>query len=312
MQQPELGSRQLRYFIAVAEELSFTRAAARLYIAQQALSAQISQLEQRLGVPLFERTTRSVELTPEGERFLEDAKRALAAIERAVDRVLDAHRDEGPVLRLGLLAGGALELTALIIKEFRARCSGSRIQVVQGNYDDPTMGLANDRVDVAFVRQPLGAAGLDYVNLFSEERRFVVGREHPLADRPSVSLAIALQQPMLTAACRDHVWDDFWMLGEYRNGEPAPKVATKTGTFFEELEIVAAGIGCTTAPAGNARFANHPGVVFLPFVEDITPSVCSVAWISGDDNPLVKAFVETAVEVRDRELELVAMIEHPE
>jgi DNA-binding transcriptional LysR family regulator len=308
----DLSSRQLRYFVAVAEELSFTRAAARVYIAQQALSAQIGQLEQRLGVPLFTRTTRKVELTPEGEAFLEDARSALEAIDRAVERVHRVHLHQGSGLRVGLHTGGALELTAPILKEFSRRVPQARVQMVEGRFDDPTNGLADGRADLAFVRPPLSAEGLEYATLFREPRRLVVGRDHPLASLPAVPLEDALREPMMPAGCRDQAWDDFWMLIEYRDADDRPETPALVASFLEELESVAAGIACSVAPAGHARFATHPGVVFLPFADEVSPSVCALAWRSGERNPLVRTFVEAATAVRDREHDLVAAIEDPD
>jgi DNA-binding transcriptional LysR family regulator len=307
----ELSSRQLRYFIAVADELSFTRAAARLYIAQQALSSQIGQLERRLGVPLFSRTTRKVELTPEGEAFLEEARTALGAIEHAVERVQRVHEQRGSGLRLGLFAGGALELTSPILKEFSRRVPRARLQMVEGHFHDPTNGLADGRVDLAFVRPPLSAEGLEFVTLFQEPRWLVVSRDHPFASLPAIPLADALRQPIVTAGCRDEAWDDFWMLGEYRGDMTPPNAAARVSSFLEELENVAAGIACTVVPAGCARFATHPGVVFRPFADPVSPSVCALAWRSSETNPLVQTFVEAAMLVRDRESDIIASIEAP-
>src|SRR3954470_10252384 len=98
----DLDTRLLRAFVAVAQELSFTRAAERLFIAQQALSSQVQQLETRLGVKLFERTTRRVALTPAGERLLPSAREALAALDAGIGELAALRRSERAALRVGL------------------------------------------------------------------------------------------------------------------------------------------------------------------------------------------------------------------
>lgn len=307
----ELGTRQLRYFIAVAEELNFTRAAQRLYIAQQALSAQISQLEERVGARLLMRTTRKVELTPAGELFLQDARRIVATMDAAIEEVQRLHRSQFETLRLGISLGGALELTVAILAEFRTAHPDVRIEMVEGRHLDPSMGLADYLVDVAIVRTPFRTEGIRHTHLFEEPRICVVGRDHRFSTRESVTLDEALQEPITCSRTLDERYQSFWTLDRYRDGEKAT-VAALTNSLYEELEIVAAGEAISVVPAGYARFSAHPGVVYLPFDESIEPSGCAIAWRDDSASQLVVDFVRAAKEVCDREVDLIRSIEHPQ
>src|SRR3954469_13350669 len=125
----DLDTRLLRAFVAVAEELSFTRAAKRLFIAQQALSSQVQQLEARLGVKLFERTTRRVALTAAGERLLPAAREALAALDAGLGELEALRRSERATLRVGLSGTAMVPLVGEIIGRFAERHPAGELEV---------------------------------------------------------------------------------------------------------------------------------------------------------------------------------------
>jgi DNA-binding transcriptional LysR family regulator len=306
----DLHTRQLRYFVALAEELHFTKAASRLFVAQQSLSSQIRQLEERVGVQLLRRTTRQVELTRAGEAFLVEARTALEAIDRAFAAAQSAQRSEAGTLSLGFMVSAALELTAPILAEFSRRFPHVNVDLHEYDYSDPTVGLLKDIVDVGFVRPPVEGVELRYAELFSEPRVLVVGAAHPLAERESVTVAevLAVEEPMILPRCPDAAWTAFWNLDEYRGG-PATDVAFHTATLLEELEVIALGRPCAMISAlAVERYAPRPGVRFIPIC-DVSGSTVTVAWRPERETDLLRAFVETAIEVRDRETDLVRMIE---
>ena len=309
----DLNTRQLRYFVALAEELHFTKAAARLFVAQQSLSTQIRQLEERVGVQLLRRTTRHVELTPAGDAFLAEARTALAAMDRAVSAAHSAQRSEAGTISLGFMVSAALELTAPILSEFSRRFPQVNVDLHEYDYSDPSVGLTNDAVDIGFVRPPIEGVELRYEELLSEPRALCVGASHPLAERESISVAevLAVKEATIAPRCPDAAWTDFWMLGEYRTGPPT-NIAFHTGTLLEELEAIALGKPCVMVTAlAVERFAPRPGVRFIP-IADLSRTVITVAWRPDRETDLVRAFVETAIDVRDRETEIVRMIESRE
>ena len=309
----DLNTRQLRYFVALAEDLHFTKAAARLFVAQQSLSTQIRQLEERVGVQLLRRTTRRVELTAAGEVFLAEARATLAAFDGGVNAAQCVQRNEAGTLSLGFMVSAALELTAPILSEFSRRFPQINVDLHEYDYSDPTVGLLKEAVDIGFVRPPIEGVELNYEELFSEPRVLCVGDSHPLADRESVTVAevMAVEEPMILPRCPDSAWVAFWNLDEYRGG-PETNVSFHTATLLEELEAIALGKPCVMISAlAVERYAPRPGVRFIP-VTDLSGSVVTVAWRQDRETDLVRAFVETAIDVRDRETEIVRMIESRE
>ncbi|WP_067835726.1 LysR family transcriptional regulator [Nocardia lijiangensis] len=216
----EVHTRQLQYFIAVAEELSFTRAAQRLHVSQQGLSSQIKQLEHSLDVVLFVRTTRNVELTAAGSVFLQDLRGALTGLSAAIERARAVHRGEHDRLVLGAMEGAALTLTEPILSVFRERHPGVSVDFRHFSYEDPTVGLVNGSVDVAFARRPFVDDGVRFERLFAEPVMVMVPSSHRLADRTVVSAQELLHEPLLGAATLDPVWNAFWELDAHRGGRP--------------------------------------------------------------------------------------------
>src|SRR5262249_54630806 len=148
--------RHLRYFVAVAEELSFRRAAEKLNLAQPPLSAQIKSLETELGVRLLERTTRSVSLTHAGRVFLEEARSVLAASSQAERRAQDAAHGLVGTLRLGVVAPTANAWLAAILRRFRQRFPSVQLSVFDLTTPDQLRRLRENALDAALVRPPVG------------------------------------------------------------------------------------------------------------------------------------------------------------
>ena len=159
----DLDTRLLRAFVTVAAELNFTRAAERLVLAQQALSAQVRQLETRLGTRLFERTTRQVRLTEAGELLLPHARAVLEALDAGMQEVEAAQRVAGAVLRVGLSGTSMVPLTSETMRRLSARHPEVRLVVSNAGLNQPAAGLHEGTVDVAFVRPPFRDVGLSMV-----------------------------------------------------------------------------------------------------------------------------------------------------
>src|SRR5579871_5884267 len=138
---PNVTLSQLAYFIAVAEELNFTRAAERLHVSQSPLSQAIRSLETNLGVTLLNRTSRHVELTPAGEELLPAARTALGAVEYAVNVARTAGREDHRLVRVGFLAYGACDVIDQSLAAFAAPVSSLRLETRQTDFTDPTAGL---------------------------------------------------------------------------------------------------------------------------------------------------------------------------
>ncbi|MGA5193110.1 LysR family transcriptional regulator [Streptomyces exfoliatus] len=305
----DVSSRKLRYFVAVAEELHFSRAAARLFVTQQSLSKQIRELEDDVGVELLHRTTRSVELTQAGEALLTAAREALSVIEAGVEAARIAGRGEAGTLKLGFLVGAALELTAPILSEFGRRHPGIRLELREYGFADPSGGLADGWADVALVRLPLSAADVESDPLFVEPLVAALPAGHRLAGRPVLTVEELVAEPLVVGRSADRAWQRYWTLDAYRGGA-APRLVTETSSQTEEVLMIAAGLAVAVTVAGLERFAPHQGVRYVP-LDGVAGSTLSVAWRRGHRTPAVDRFVAVAKEVRDRETAVVAAIEHP-
>ena len=287
---PEL--RALRYFVAVAEELHFGRAAARLHISQPSLSVQIRKLEHSLGARLFERTSRHVELTAVGSVLLDEALRLLVAADRLVAATREASRGVYGTLVVGFQANAAAELTPKILTAYQSR--HPRVQVDMRSYDfaDPYVGLANGSVDVAFVRPPLLVQSwLSVETLFVEPRLLVTSSDSPLAGRQRLSVEEVVDEAFVGRRAPEY-WRDFWLAVDSR-GQHEVKLGADVGSVDECFEAILAGRGIAFTQASTERFYDRPGLAFIP-VDGLPPSALAIAWRNDLDAPPVDDFVETA------------------
>jgi DNA-binding transcriptional LysR family regulator len=286
-------ARQLQYFVAVAEELNFTRAAERLHVVQQSLSTAIAQLETVLGIRLFERTTRSVTLTSAGAIWLPYARDALASMNRAADAAEDLAAGRSGRLRVGLAATGALTFMPSLLRGFRARFPQADIDAKHFDFQDPCGGLRDRQTDVAVVRPPFVDDGLSLAVLGEEPRYVVLASDHPLATRSAVEFGDLIDEPWMDIET-DPVWCDFWQVNE-RRARP-PVIGAICRTLDDLFEAARAGTATGLVPESLAVTQSWPNLAFVE-VRDIAPSSVAVAWHTDDASPLVANFVVLAKEV---------------
>lgn len=305
----DVNLHRLRAFVVVADELHFTRAATRLFVAQQSLSRQIAELETAIGTPLLHRTSRRVELTAAGEAFLVAVTETLDRFDRGVAQARALGDQTSGVLRVGFITGAALELTAPILSSFTAAHPDVQIELHEYGLADPSAGAATSDSDVAFIRLPSTTTDLVTHRLFSEPCVVGVSGRHRLASNRRVRLSDLLTETLAIGRTDDRAWRDFWILADYRADGDVPRLV-ETTSQSEELEVVSAGLACTITPAAAARYAPHPGIRFIP-IDDSPRSVVALAHRSGPLDPTARAFVAHALAVRDAEHDLVAGIENP-
>ena len=288
---PEL--RQLRYFVAVAEERNLTRAAARLHIAQQSLSQQIRTLEAQLGVTLFERSTRGVELTDVGAVLLREARPVLARAERAMEAVRRAARGEQGELRVGFLSTVANYFMPPVVRAFRERHPGVNLHTEDLTIAALVSGLRDGALDAGLTRPPL-VDDLATEIVLREPVAAVLPEGHPLADRAELTLADLADEPwVLTPRASWPPWhrqydEDFARAG-YR-----PRVVQRGTTPQGLLALVAAGVGVTRLTL-SSRSLRDGGVTFVPLADDETFVV--LAWRPDAPTPALPALREVVREV---------------
>ena len=286
--------RHLRAFVVVAEELNFTRAADRLHLAQQALSTQVRQLEERVGEQLLVRTTRKVELTAAGEALLEHARGVLGGADRAVAAARAA--GEGtPCLSVGLVVPADHDPIRPALSLFAERRPDVEVQVCFGEVTDPTGGLRDGAADVAIVVGAFDRTGLETLHLWTDPRGIAVSAGHVLAAKPEVSIAEMVDQPTFDFPVADPVFRDYWMAINHRGGRP-PRIAAQFRSLDGLLAAVRGGLGVNLIRERIVEtLGPESGVVFRP-VRDLEPAEVSLAWLEGDTSELVTGFVAVARE----------------
>ncbi|MFC4909688.1 LysR family transcriptional regulator [Actinomadura gamaensis] len=274
--------RTLRYFVAVAEERHFGRAAARLTMTQPPLSRAIRHLERELGAALLVRSPTGVALTPAGTILLDEARDLLDRADRA--RVRVAAVAGTATITVGILGdatdAGPLRLAAA----YRARHPDVTVRVRDADLADPTCGLRAGLVDVALTRAPFDETGLAVRELRSDPVGAVLRDDDPLAGRDHLELAdLAGRRWFQFPEGTDPAWRSYWNGGEPREG-PVVRVVQE----------------CRQAVLWNGTVGVSPlgheppeGLALVPLT-DMEPSRVVVAWRHGDTDPLVRSFVESA------------------
>jgi len=291
--------RHLRYFVAVADEASFTAAAHRVHVAQQVLSTQIRQLENAVGTQLLNRTNKGATLTPAGAAFLTAAQETLAGLDRGVAAARNAARAVSGRLSVGVGSGCENETRTRLLTAFERAYPDVELHLQVFDMTQPSVGLLDYSSDVALLRPPVAAPGIELAVLRSEPRVFALPAGHPLAAKEELRLADVGGLPFVTAdlatdGCEPRAWQDDWLIRP-RPGGDVPVIGATAQTVDVWCEHVAAGHGIGLCPASAAMFHSRPGVCFVPGA-GLPPTTMCVAWRTGDTRPAVQRFVSLAAE----------------
>lgn len=288
----EVTYRQLRAFVVLASELHFGRTAEIIHVTQPALSFSIRQLEHAVGVELFRRTTRSVELTPAGKDFLTKVRPALKSLDDAMASARRWAEGTSGLLRIGYLIGAGLEELPRLLRRFADAYPDIRVETMEFDFSDPSAGLAKGEVDMAVLRPPVDVKNLSYAHLSEEGWVACVPRDHRLATRRAVRLAEVLSEPIVAAPASAGGWRDYWIAAAYRNDRPVT-IAAEAATYEAEFTTVAQGKAISITSETSARYFRRPGVVFVP-IKDAPPCTVALAWPRRNAAPAVRRFVRLA------------------
>jgi len=279
----DLDLRLVRSFTVVAEELHFGRAAARLYVAQPALSRQIRRLETSLGVELLDRTTRRVSLTAAGSLFLVQSRRLLAAGERARAA---AQQDAPGRITVGFAAG--LTITAAVAA-FRTDFPNAEIRMKRLDWFEQHDAVRNGGVDVCVGRLPIDDTEVAVSPLYDEPRVVMLPIGHRFAGKESLSIVDLADEPIARhegAAA----WDAFWRVDPRPDGRPAPDGPVVEG-IEEKLEHVANGDCIAIVPASAADHYVRNDVCGTP-IRDIPPATVAILTRREQHPPMLLAFID--------------------
>jgi DNA-binding transcriptional LysR family regulator len=280
--------RHLRYFVAVAEERHFGRAAARLHIAQPPLSQQIRRFEAELGEPLLYRTTRSVELAPAGEVLLERSREILAAVDAAIDDARRAARGEYGRLAIGFTGSCTYTMLPALAAAFARELPGVVLDL-RGELLTPAQvaQLLDGTLDLGLLRPPVRERELTTEVLRSEPLLAVLPESHALAGADAVPLEQLEGEPFVTypshfrSVVHDAVEDACAAHGF------KPHAAHEVGETATLVSFVAAGLGVSLVPASVRNMTVH-GAVYRPLVDDATRVELAAAWRRDDARPVLR------------------------
>ena len=291
------GLRHLRYFVAVAEELSFTAAAQRLHMAQPPLSRAIRDLEESLGVTLFERTTRSVALTPPGRVLLAEATGVIASFEAAFSRTRQAGRIDRQRLKIGFRPATSLPLLEPIVREFRQRYPLVDIEPLRVEWSNQVGFILDGQADVAFLMGPVAHDDLEIHPLAVVPRAVATPLEHPLADRETVRIADLSAYPMAVPKEAAPDWRDFWT-GTPRpidDGVPPGPVVSNAD---ESLAVVLSGTALCITISTVGSYYRDSSIHIVP-ITDIEPATILLAHRKDAKSQTLSAFCEVSLEVSE-------------
>ncbi|MCG5434286.1 LysR family transcriptional regulator [Mycobacterium sp. MYCO198283] len=290
--------RDLRYFLAVADELHFTRAAEALAVSQPALSKQLRALETVLGASLFARNQRTVQLTELGAALLPHARAIVAEWEAAAGTIARLVPDASRTLTVGIGATPAAELWERVAAAVARRAPDLALRVRTVPATDPAGGLADPHsgIDAALVWLPIpDERRFAWQPVASWPRGVALPAGHRLADRESIAFQELLDEPFIAMPAVAGTLRDFWLAREHRGGR-AMRIAGEAATVAELQQAVADGVGIALVLADEPLMATYPGVV-VRAVTGVGPAQLALAWRRGDDRDPVTLLRATVSEI---------------
>jgi DNA-binding transcriptional LysR family regulator len=289
--------RHLTYFVAVAEELNFGRAAERLHIAQPPLTRQIRQLERELGVELFHRTTRRIELTEAGLVYLTEVRRILVQVQESAILAQLASQGEVGRLVVGFEGSSAYDVVPLTVKTFRERFPRVNLIVREMTTGDQVKALRAAHIGVGFVVLPLSdTCDLIVKTILQEPLIIALPQDHPKTHQLAVDLA-DLRDEAFIVCPRHHkcgLYDR--TISACRQRGFSPKLTQETNEVQSILGFVAAGYGVALLPA-SVRHLQRSHVVYRPLQPPAEELELAIAWRRENPSPMVLVFREIAQEV---------------
>jgi DNA-binding transcriptional LysR family regulator len=267
--------RHLRYFVAVAEELHFGRAALRLNISQPPLSQQIQILEQQIDARLFARTNRSVSLTAAGKQFLNDSRQILNQVEEAAARAARLHQGETGELRIGFTSSAPfISAVSATLSHFRRRYPDVHLSARESNTREQIAPLGAGTLDLGLMRKTPLPENLERQVLLREPLLAMIPRDNPLARKDAVSLAELVAEPLVffDPHVGTGLYDD--ILGLLRR-YGSPVITQEVGEAMTIIGLVAAGLGVSVLPASFQR-VQLDEIRWLPISD---PDAVSEMWL---------------------------------
>jgi len=283
--------RHLRYFVTLAEELHFGRAAERLHIAQPPLSQQIRQLETELGFQLFYRTKRTVQLTEAGQGFLKDVAQILKQLEQAIQSGRQANRGEVGQLVVGFVGSAAYNILPTILRTFRTTVPAVSLELHELTTDQQLEWLRAGRLDVGFLRPPLEEDSRFCLEVILQEPLMAALPDtHPLSQNPAISLNLIADEPFILfpRPLAPGLYDQIISLCQQAGF--SPHVVQEAIQMQTIVSLVAAELGVAIVPA-SLRHLQRTGVVYKTLQEPTPTAEIAMIWRCDQRSPTLQRFV---------------------
>jgi DNA-binding transcriptional LysR family regulator len=293
--------RHLRYFLAVAEELHFGKAAEKLHIAQPPLSQQIRQLETELGFQLFYRTKRSVRLTEAGEIFLEETQKIFQQLEEAIEKGKQTSRGERGQIAIGFVSSAVYKIIPPILRSFRTLVPEVNLELHELTSDRQIEWLREGKLDIGFVRPPFPEEEFNVAAIFQESLIVALPESHPLAYCTSVSLFLLAQESFIIfpRPVAPELFDRIISLCQQANF--SPKIVQEAIQMQTIVSLVAAEIGVAIVPASIENL-QRTGVVYKPLKEQTPQSAIALIHTKKQQSTTVKRFIDIVEEIANQSI----------
>jgi DNA-binding transcriptional LysR family regulator len=288
---PRIELHHLKYFVAVAEELNFARAAERLHISQPPLTRRIQQLEKELGVQLFNRTTRRVQLTDAGLIYLEEARATLAQVKRGVGVAQRANRGEIGQLVVGFEASSAYDILPQSRQLFKKQFPNVELTFVEMRTDDQAQALHEGWISLGFVLPPLHNDALAVETILREPMVVAIPRDHPLSGKNKLALEDLAAEAFVMSSRNNRCGLYDQVISVCRHAGFTPKVVQEANEMQIMLGFIAAGIGVSLLP-DHVKRLRKPGIVFRPLTPSSAKVELAIAWRRDDASPILREFLE--------------------
>ncbi|MEH2193920.1 MAG: LysR family transcriptional regulator [Nostoc sp.] len=288
--------RHLRYFVTLAEELHFGRAAERLHIAQPPLSQQIRQLERELGFELFHRTKRNVQLTEAGQVFLGEVQQIMKQLQQAIQVGQQTSRGEIGQLVVGFVSSAAYNILPIILRTFRSHVPDVDIELHELTTDQQLEWLREGRMDVGFLRPPVEENKFSYETIFQESLMVALPEAHFLASQSDVCLTSLANEPFILfpRILAPGLYDS--IISICQQAGFSPKVAQEAIQMQTIVSLVAAEMGVAIVPE-SLQNLQRIGVVYKKLQEPTPKVAIAMIWRKNETSPTVQRLVEIVRQV---------------
>ncbi|WP_134701739.1 LysR family transcriptional regulator [Ammoniphilus sp. YIM 78166] len=286
--------RQLEYFLAVADELNFSRAAEKLRITQPPLSLQIQNLEKELGFPLFHRTNRFVQLTDAGKAFAEEVRKILDHVDRAIVNAKRTHDGEVGTLTVGFVGSATYDILPAVLREFRNEFPTVQVHLHELSTPMQITALREEEIDVGVLRPPVQSPHLVTEIISTVPCVLAVPKHHPLVEIPQPTLGDLSGYPFVMLSRK--TWAGLY---DQVLGLCNPLIRQEALEFQTVIGLVAADLGIAVVPE-SAMNLHSQHVVYLEMGGQLPEAHMGVCWRKNDPSPLVREFVRMSLAFKNK------------